>query len=224
MKRRIIQRTDLGPLSLALAALSLALVISSPAAAQKLELSPFLGYRFGGDFEARGNAPFFFTVEDFEVDETSSYGLLLDIGVTRNLQVELMLSRQETELRLETGVFGPPDRLFDLDVDYYHAGVLYQWTPGQVRPFVVGTLGATRLAPEPAALADETHFSASLGAGVKLLFTRNLGVRFEGRLFSTVIDNSDDRIFCDRFGFCEVIDVDEYLDQAEIRGGLVFAF
>ena len=63
-------------------------------------------------------------------------------------------------------------------------------------PFVAVGLGLTRLLPEPDGLSDETRFSASFGAGVKLWLGRHVGIRLEGRGFFTVLD-SNSRTFCD---------------------------
>ncbi len=200
----------------------LAAVAAAPAVAHSVEVAPFYGWRVGGEIEAEDlftGAPFRL---DLDVEEGEAYGLFVDIPVTRNVQVELLFSRQETELKTEPSFFAPPAVLFELDVDYYHAGVLYQWAPGQVRPYVVFTLGATRLDPTGDLLDAETRFTAALGGGVKVLFSEHVGVRFDGRYFSTLIDEEED-LFCDPFG-CFDASVSDYLDQGQFSGALLFSF
>lgn len=195
---------------------SLILLTMCPAAApaQKWEVTPFAGWRFGGDF--RGDV---FPSEpgEFKLDDGASAGVILGVGVTRGLRVELTWTRQQTALLEKRGIFGDRAELFDVDLTSYHAGVAYQWTLGQVRPFVAASLGATELDPKEPGLFTETRFSGSFGGGVKLMFSHNLGVRFEGLL--DVIDLGSDQ-FC-RGRQCRD---SEDLAQGELRGGLVFAF
>lgn len=204
-----------------------ALATPSIASAQSVEITPFIGYRFGGDFET--DSSFFLDTFDVEVEESASFGAMLDFSVTRNFQIELLFSRQESELveGRGGGLFEPNTDfiLFDIDVDYYHIGTLWQWTPGQVRPYVVFSLGATRLSPDAAGLDDETKFSTSFGTGLKLMFSRNVGIRLDARLFTTFIDEDDDDFcFDDDDDFCYRYDDSDYLVQGEVSGGLVLAF
>jgi opacity protein-like surface antigen len=129
-----------------------------------------------------------------------------------------LASRQDTELIRSSGFFNPETVLLDLEVDYYHVGVLYQWTPGQIHPFVAASVGATVFRPEGSFIDDESRFSFSFGGGVKVMLSDHFGLRFEGRAFSTLVQDDDE--FCDDF-YC---DDEEYLLQGEVRGGLVFAF
>lgn len=200
--------------------IALCLLLPAAAHAQKVELTPFFGYRVGGDFVNEYGDAFTFNV-DTEVDDGPSYGLSLGFEVARNLQLELFWSHQESEL-IEDSLFDEDFTFFDLDVDYYHIGILYQWTPGQVHPFVVFSIGATRFAPGPPGGGDESRFSVSLGGGFKLMFSDHVGIRFEGRGFSTLVDD-DDEVFC-QGTFCRGRYEDEYLVQGEFRTGLVFAF
>ena len=111
-------------------------------------------------------------------------------------------------------------RFEDLELEYWHLGFLYQWAPGQVRPYLVASLGATRF--DPVGLTGETRFSWSLGGGFKLMFSDNVGLRFDGRFYSTLVDEDDD-VFCDPFG-CYRLDDSTYLLQGDVKGGIIFAF
>lgn len=197
----------------------LALLAASPAAAQKFEITPFYGYQFGGDFEDRFDSDDF---GDVDVDEGETYGLFLNFalanfGAGEGGQIELMYNRQDTELQAGR-LFGP--RLLDLELEYWHLGFLYQWAPGQVRPYLVVSLGATSL--DPGGAPSETRFSWSLGGGLKLMFNDHLGLRFDGRFYSTVVDE-DDAVFCDPFG-CFSHDNSTFLTQFDVKGGIIFAF
>jgi len=211
------------------------LLLALPAAAQpygqpygppddSIQLSVFAAYRFGGEFDSVGfEDDFFDDLIDIEVDDGAGLGVALDVRLSGGLFLELWASRQETELVENEGLFLPTEALFDLDVDYYHAGLLYEWRPGQARPFFAVSIGATRFAPDAAGLDDLTRPSFSLGGGVKMMFAENVGLRLDGRLISTIVEADDDE-FCDRRRFCYDFDDDVYFYQTEARAGLVVVF
>lgn len=182
---------------------------SGAAAAQNLEISPFVGLRFGGEAngEVLGYAPF-----GLELGDGASSGLVVSFPVHRWLHVELIWSHQSTEL-LDN--YFDEAALFDVDVDYYHAGVSYQWTLGQVRPFAGISVGATVLDPDLAGLGSDTRFSIGLGGGAKLMLNQHFGFRLEGRLLVTDLGDR----YCRR-----CYDDSSDLSQGELRGGLVLAF
>lgn len=193
-----------------------------PAAAddiKKIELSPFFGYRFGGDFVRSNEFDSFDT--GFAIDDSTSAGLALGINLSRHLQIELRYAKQESEL-LDT-FFDPDLALYDVDVEIYHAGLVYQWTPGQIRPYMVISIGATSFDAAPSDIDDDTRFSVGLGAGVKVMVTDYFGLRFEARGYATAVDNGEE-LFCNHFDDCFRADTSESLYQGEITGGLVFAF
>ena len=88
------------------------------------------------------------------------------------------------------------------------------------------TLGATHFDPDFPNLDSETYFSASFGAGIRMNATEQLGVRLEGRVYSTFLE-SDSRIFCgSNFGVgeCIIEASGTTLNQWEARAGLIFRF
>jgi hypothetical protein len=214
-----------------LLAAAAALLLALPAAAQpygppgdSVQISVFAAYRFGGEFDSVGfEDDFFDDLIDIEVDDGAGLGVALDVRLSGGLFLELWASRQETELVENEGLFLPTEALFDLDVDYYHAGLLYEWRPGQVRPFFAVSIGATRFSPDAAGLVDLIRPSFSLGGGVKMMFSESVGLRLDGRLISTVVEADDDE-FCDRRRFCYDFDDDVYFYQAEARAGVVVVF
>lgn len=199
-----------------------AVVVSGSAFAQTVEFTPFVGARFGGEFERSINDFDTFDL-GFELDDSESYGFILGFNVSRRWQIELLYSTQETTL-FDRFLPRGEQALFDLDADYLHAGFAYQFaTSGRVRPFVAASAGMTRLLPEDPFFDDDEQFSFSIGGGVKLMLADHVGLRFEGRGFWTLLDD-DEALFCDAFDLCFDANVTDTLTQGELRAGLLFTF
>jgi opacity protein-like surface antigen len=161
------------------------------------------------------------TGESLSFDDTSSYGIMLDMKQAEDSWIELYFSRQQTRLKADQGpFFGDP--LFDVDIEYYHLGGTYGQATGRVKPFVVGTLGATYMDPKGAGLNSETKFSLSLGGGVKLYLTEHVGIRLDARWFGTFIGGSGS-VFCSG-GACLVNVQGDVLSQFTANAGLIMAF
>ena len=136
----------------------------------------------------------------------------------------MLYARQDTEVD-SRAILGN-DLTLDLDVEYFHVGGTYLFDGDDTRPFVALTLGVSHFDPQPVELGSESYFSASIGGGVQLRATKRLGVRLEGRVFTTLVE-SDTDIFCRSTGGTAacLIQVDgTALTQWELRVGLVFRF
>lgn len=205
------------------------LVLAAPLAAAGprtgLELTPFAGWRTGGEFEAQPDGG---VARDTDLDEGGSAGLIINFPADAQTEWELYYGRQRTELG-QAGEGAPgepvPGRV---TLSYLHAGGTYLFDDpfggGQARPYVVATIGATRM--DPAGFDPETWFSFALGGGLKLAPTRRLGLRLEGRFFGSVVD-SDEAIFCrsDPEGSrCLLVASGDVLWQFEALAGVVFRF
>jgi len=191
------------------------LALSHAAPARAVEVAPFIGHRFGGSFEDS------ITATNFEVSDAAAYGLVLDFDLEPDKQIEVYLSRQNTHLSTGDPLF-TPNPLFDLTVDYYHIGGLYMLPAGdRVRPFLTGTFGVTRMAPEPADLTTEYRFSLSLGGGAKIFFTKNLGLRFDLRGIYTAL-NANTEVFCS--GGCTIKLNSSGFVQTEASAALMMRF
>jgi opacity protein-like surface antigen len=191
-----------------------ALAIAKPAVAG-VEVTPFAGLRFGGAFEDTN------TGTEISLNDSGSYGLVLDVDIAPDQQIEIYLSRQSTTLSANGTFTGNP--LFDLTVEYYHFGGLYliDVQNDRVRPFVSGGLGLTRMNPQGDGLSTETRFSLSIGGGVKFFLTDRVGLRLDGRGIFTALDSSG-AMFCS--GGCAISVQSSGFIQGELGAGLVLRF
>lgn len=179
------------------------------------ELTPFVGYRAGGEFKDA------VTGTTFKLDETPTYGLILNIAHRKNTQYEVYASYQDTRLLADGAVTGDP--LFDLDIWYLQGGGTYVFdVKHTVRPYLLATIGATHFSPDPAELNSKTRFSINLGGGVKIFAVRNFGIRLEARWLATSIE-SESAIFCAE-GRCAIQVSGSGFSQYEANLGLTFAF
>jgi opacity protein-like surface antigen len=178
-----------------------------------VELTPFVGYRWGGELEAGDNTLFDVNVD---IDESDAIGMSIEIPVALGLSVEIRGVQQETDFIQNQPLFGEDAVIAGVQLDYYHAGVSWQWKIGDVRPYVAGGLGVARIDPEGG--SSEDRFSVTFGGGVKLDVLEWLGFRFEGRGYVTNIDDNFDGDDCcfERY--------DDNIVQGEVNVGMVFSF
>ena len=207
------------------AALALAVVpaVRADHTAARFELTPTFSYRFGGSLDATENELF---DTDLEVEDSEAYGVTFDIPISEVFQIELLASRQSGELQFDDGLFEGSPTFADIDVTYYHVGVLWQWGNRRVSPFFTMSLGVATLDPDFPGASEENRFSGSLGGGVKIFFSENVGLRFEGRGFWSDLGSYDD----DNDFHCH--DYDDYNDscygneftQGQASVGLILAW
>jgi hypothetical protein len=208
----------------ALAALFAALLVPAVAHAQgayRFELTPQASYRWGGTISGHDNALY---NTDLKVARGAGYGLTFDIPLSRNFQLELLAHNQSTELRFDQGLFGGDASVADLDVAYYHVGMLWQGGNAEINPFVVASAGVTSLNPDVPGASTEERFSMSLGGGVKVFFNEHFGMRFEGRGFFTVIDNYSGGCYDSHHHGCSDYGYSDTLSQGQASLGLIFAW
>lgn len=188
----------------------------------RVELTPTVSYRFGGELSGEDSLLF---DTDLEVQESSAYGVTLDLPLSSQLQLELLANRQSSELQFDEGLFGDTGGVADIDVTYYHVGLLWQGRDPRVTPFFVASAGVATLDPDVPGSSSETRFSVGLGGGVKVFFSESVGLRFEGRGFFSDYDGGDsDSDFCDRYDHYDDSCYDESFSQGQASIGLIFAF
>ena len=182
-----------------------------------VELTPFVGYQWGGNIDA-GVSDLF--DRDVKVADGAAFGVALDVPINYNLQLELLANRQQSNFEGDNGLFDEGSNLGDVNLTYYHAGLLWEFpVERNVRPFFVVGAGVTNIDPRFAGASNETKLSGNMGGGVKLFFSDNLALRVEGRGFWTNISDDNNNNDCFR---CNNRDHDLYQGEASV--GLVIHF
>jgi opacity protein-like surface antigen len=180
------------------------------------ELTPFIGYRWGGTIFA--NQSFIFD-EDVDVEPSANFGADFAIPIgDSGFKLELMANHQSSQLETGSGLFEPDNDLADIDVTYLHAGLQIPFARSRnASPYVIVSAGLANLDPQIRGVDAEQRFSASAGIGVKVPMSRALSIRFEGRGYYTSLESADDCTICDY-----LYNQDFY--QGEVNAGLVFSF
>ena len=183
---------------------------------ETFELSPFVGYRWGGTIFA--DQSFLFN-QDVDVASSANFGLNFAFPLgDSGMKLELMANRQSSELETESGLFEPNDEVADIDVTYLHAGLQFPFARSRnATPYVVVSAGLANLDPQVSGVSAENRFSASAGVGVKLPVSDALSFKIEGRGYYTSLEEDNDCSFCDYF-----YNQDFY--QGEVNLGVIFSF
>jgi len=159
-------------------------IVMQPPLSTTVELAPFIGYRVGGNiwYDTYGSYPGESYVDQYDLDPSVSYGLLVDVALSDSLKIEGLISHQETHLDTP-GFFGPQGPL--MTVDHYQAGLAREFGSDRLRPFLSGLLGVTRYHPKVEGADSEIEFGFSMGGGLKAFLSDNYGVRLDARAHSS---------------------------------------
>src|SRR5262249_59149476 len=105
--------------------------------AQKVEIGPVGGVRFGsGFFEASTGRP-------IDTDSARAVGVTVDVPLSEGLQFEAAFSHQTADIFVPGQPLAPSARVH-FTVDHWQGGGLQEDLGGRVRPFLTGVLGLTR--------------------------------------------------------------------------------
>lgn len=183
--------------------------------AQTVEVTPIYGYRFGGEFfEIISRQP-------VDLDGTTAVGGVVNVKFDNTgMFVEALYTHQEARFTTPGGAF-IPSADWRITVDHYMGGGTQEFNLGRrVRPFLTGLLGVTRYAAEG---DNEIRFTVSAGGGVKLMPARRIGLRLDGRVFTTFADFDSQAFACATPRGCVVAVDANVVWQAEFSVGLVVA-
>jgi hypothetical protein len=184
---------------------------AQPVSAQGIELMPFGGYRFGGDFfELASGRP-------VDLDGAPAVGVVVNVPLSNGMQVEAMVTHQHASVPIAAAPFSPAS-LRRVTVGHAQIGGLQEFANGRMRPFLTGVLGLSRYG----AVGDsEVRFSVGAGGGVKLFPVPTVGLRLDGRLYATFVD-ADARFVACTTGTCVTSFHVDVAWQAEFSAGIVF--
>lgn len=182
------------------------------------EITPTAGYRFSGSvtaFDDNGHRE----SRDLKVNEGGAYGVSFDIPLGYRWQLELLANRQSTSFRLDRGLFSSTTSLGDVDLSFYQVGLLYNFGRGQVNPYIGASLGIAHIEPKLTNFEAQDRFAGTITGGVKVFFSRNVGLRLEARGYWASIDTG-----INTGGHRSNNNTNEALYQGEGSAGLILAW
>ena len=182
------------------------------------EITAFGAYRFGGTFEEDESDA------SYELNDSPSFGLILNLRHKDPTQWEIIYSQQRTEAEFSGAAVNDPE--VDIELHVLQLGGTYQWEGEVARPYLAFTLGGTHVRTRSAESNSDTFFSGSIGVGMKFLPTSRVGIRVEARAYGTLVSSSTD-LFCSTgpdLNLCAIRLEGKMLSQVETFAGVTIRF
>lgn len=199
------------------------------AAQYRFEITPHVGYRWGGTVDlantptaGQPNVPLY---NKFSVQGSSSYGVGGGYYITPNALLDFDWTRQGTAVDARR-VSGTTDHsVADFTLNTYHFGLMYHFREpeAKLRPYFRVGLGWTSSRPEIQGVDSYNRFSAAVGGGVKYFVTRNIGVRAQIQYMPAFVYSTTDGVWCGWYG-CWTSQNNHYLHQGDASVGVSLRF
>ena len=184
--------------------------------ANSFEITPLVGYRFGGDFEANDETS---TTSKIKLSEEINYGLLVAWDFDRKRQGEFLINHYTSQFSQSVDSIASNN---NIAITYAHIGGNVPISDGYLPVYITGGVGLTHLSPADSLLDNKTRFSMNVGIATKIPVSEHLSFRFGGRVYATFF-NSDSTIFCNEETCAISISSDLWI-QSEVNAGLTFTF
>jgi hypothetical protein len=191
------------------------------AAGPQFEVTPWAGYRIGGEFETgqQGGDPAGRT----DVRDGNGWGI--DLGLYRDATSYYQVFYARRDAGLQT--MDEALRGTDIRIEYAHFGgtLLFPQARGYTG-YVSATVGLTRMSARTSGYDPERKFSASLGGGVRLPLTERLHASFGARGYATFVSSESNLVCISDAGEagCLLRSSGRTVWEAEAQAGLTFQF
>jgi hypothetical protein len=178
-------------------------------------ITAYGGYRFGGSVTDST------TNSNITLENGSSFGLAVDIGLDQKTQLEVFYSQQNTALT--SGAFSSQANNIGLTLYNYQAGGTAFIEEVGRGLYVMGGIGGTTAKPNRSGVNSETFLSGNLGVGWMVPLGRHVGLRFESRGYG-ILFNNNSALFCGGTTGCTVAIKGHALFDGEVLAGLAIRF
>lgn len=161
---------------------------------RQFEFTLMGGYQFGGMVDETTQEEGVFTPGvALGLNGSANWGLIANYRLARKLLLELSFDRQSTTLNYHVPVDEHTEitPISDISVDYYQAGLLYDWSSTRLKPFAGGTVGVVVLTPKEDRYHSETHLAFATLLGLRYFFTNSVALRLQGRFMLSKIPKGE---------------------------------
>jgi len=162
-------------------------LLPAAAPAFAVDLTPFAGWRFGGDLSTQQSG----YTSTSSISPAASFGAIIDVPISNPHSLELYYSREPTTI--SGALAGSPAH--DVTVSVYHLGFA-ETVPTQdprLSWLVVGSAGITELATGG---ASQAHFSIGVGGALLFMASAYVGVRLDLRALLTLTGGGSGALAC----------------------------
>jgi opacity protein-like surface antigen len=187
------------------------------------EVSPFVGYMYGGSFDVTSDVANALGIYKLNMKSSLSYGVSTGVNLGEVMGFEFLWNHQPTQVAGKLRQGGEYPTKYDVNNNQYHGNILFHFAPkdSKFRPYALVGFGATNSSGNNDSV---TKFSYGLGGGLKYFFTENIGVRVQARYAPTYLYTSAGGLWCNWWGYCWVVGNDHYMNQGDVTIGLNFRF
>ena len=149
---------------------------------KRIELSVMAGHQFGAVVDE--------TTKDEGVDSlglalgalgAATFGVILDYHITPKMYLQLSWDHQPTQLEFIDRPADTTSILTDLAVNYYQAGLIYNWSDSSRQPFIGMTFGVAHWVTN-GDFRDETGFVFTPMFGYQAWVSDYFGLRIVGKV------------------------------------------
>jgi len=190
---------------------------------QGVEITPFVGARFGGTFDVQTEQH---VLSEVALKDATSYGFSAGVRFDDFSLIEFRWTR--TTSSLQAAVPSPPVIVSsgDITLNQFHADFTREFVIPEVkgmRSFVTGSLGATHIGSTSDGF---TRFSFGFGAGLKQFLGSRLAIRAEAQWLPILVDPEVSSFACGTgpVGGCLVLLDGRLTQQFEVSIGPVVRF
>jgi hypothetical protein len=186
-------------------------------AQELVDITPIFGYSSSLSFPLSSD-----TDSKAKVISSVNLGITAGVRYDEDQVIEFQYSRQSSTMKFDgarapSPVFSSQAVLEQFLVDFTHEFVLDE--PVAVRPYVVASLGMTRIT----AVGESSNgFTFGVGSGVKWFPLKWLGIRAQGQWLPTLVDPKIKTLIC--AGGCVASLGGKPANQAKISVGPIFSF
>lgn len=188
----------------------------------RFELTPFASYRFFGDVSSDNGGAY----SKIDFDDTFGAGVAFTWQASRQFDTEFVYDYSSSPM---TAVpYNPtlPSPSSELAIHNFQLAGLFHFRPPQekVRPYLGLGIGFSYLDPKAEALSSETRFTFSLNGGVKMMASDNVGLRLDARWIPTYLFTTEGGYWCDPWYGCWYYGNDHFLNQFDLKAGVIVKF